>query len=94
VAYAAINVGLVFWGAAIQRRVFTVFGALGVMLYLGHVSSRVFHDSLAFTFALTLLGLALVAAGVWWQRHEVRLQQALARLLPAALQPLTRQAAV
>ena len=68
--YCLINVGLVFFGAAIGRRVFTVLGALGVSGYLGYLSHEVFHDSLLFPFALTLIGFAVVALGIWWQRHE------------------------
>lgn len=86
--YAVTNVALVFWGAALQRRVFTVLGALGVAGYLAHLSSKVFQDSLAFTFALTLLGLGVVALGVWWQRHEPAIHARLVCWLPAALQPL------
>jgi len=88
-AYAAINVALVLFGAAIGRRIFTVLGAVGVAGYLGHVSDRLFHDSVLFPFALCLLGLAIVALGVWWQRHEAPLQHRLARLMPLALRPLT-----
>lgn len=83
--YALLNVGLVFVGAAIGRRVFTVLGALGVAGYLGYLSHRVFQDSLMFPFALTLLGLGVVALGIWWQRHEVLINQRLSRWVPAAL---------
>lgn len=86
--YCLINLGLVFWGAAINRRVFTVLGGLGVAIYLGYLAGRVFQDSLAFTFVLSLLGLGVVALGVWWQRNEARLHERLARALPEALQPL------
>lgn len=86
--YALINVGLVFLGAAIGRRVFTVFGAIGVASYLGYLSYRVFQDSLLFPFALTLLGLAVVALGIWWQRREAQIHARLAGWLPAALRPL------
>ncbi len=86
--YALINVFLVFLGAAIGRRVFTVLGAIGVAGYLGYLAYRVFQDSLLFPFALTLLGLAVVALGIWWQRHEEAIHARLASWLPAALRPL------
>ena len=82
-AYCLINVALVFGGAVIGRRVFTVLGALGVAGYLGYLAHRVFQDSLLFPFALTLLGLGFVALGVWWQRHEVAIHARLSRLAPA-----------
>lgn len=88
--YCLINVGLVFWGAAINRRVFTVLGGLGVAIYLGYLAARVFQDSLAFSFVLSLLGLGVVALGVWWQRHEARIHQRLAGWLPPALKPLAQ----
>ncbi len=86
--YGAINLMLVFWGAAIGRRVFTVLGGLGVAGYVGYLSHQVFQDSLAFTFALTLLGLGVVALGVWWQRNEAAIHAALAGWLPAPLRVL------
>ena len=86
--YALINVALVFLGAAIGRRIFTVLGAIGVAGYLGYLSHKVFADSLMFPFALTLLGLAIVGLGIWWQRHEAGIHARLAGWLPAGLRPL------
>lgn len=83
--YALLNVGLIGAGALLGRRVFAVCGGLGLAGYLGYLSHKVFHDSLLFPAALTVIGLALMAAGVWWQRHEVQLQVTLRRRLPAAL---------
>lgn len=80
--YCVINLALVFGGAAIGRRVFTVLGALGVAGYLGYLSHRVFQDSLMFPFALTLLGLGFVALGVWWQRHEDAIHDRLRKYSP------------
>jgi hypothetical protein len=85
--YALINIAMVFGGAAIGRRVFTVFGALGVAGYLGYLSHRVFNNSLMFPFALTLLGLGVVALGVWWQRNETKINARLARYVPVGLRP-------
>lgn len=85
--YALINIGLVFGGAAIGRRVFTVLGAFGVAGYLGYLSHRVFRDSMMFPFALTLLGLAVIALGIWWQRNEKRIEGRLSAWLPAGLRP-------
>jgi hypothetical protein len=51
----------------LSRRVFAVFGGLGVAGYLGYLASHLFRDSLLFPFALTLIGLAVIGAGLWWQ---------------------------
>jgi hypothetical protein len=86
--YLVINVGLVAAGAVLGRRVFAVFGGLGIAMYFGHLSYRVFRDSLLFPFALTLLGLGVVAAGIWWQKNEQRISAALRRRLPAGWREL------
>ena len=85
--YALLNVALVLGGAAIGRRVFTVLGALGVAMYLGYLSHRVFRDSMLFPFALTLLGLGVVWLGVWWQKNESSVHARLARYVPEGLRP-------
>jgi hypothetical protein len=79
--YLAINVVLIAIGALLQRRVFAVFGAIGVAGYLGHLARRVFADSMLFPFALTVIGLGVIGLGILWQRHE----QAIARRLLASL---------
>lgn len=86
--YLLINVGMVALGAVLGRRVFAVFGGIGIAMYLGHLSHRVFRDSLLFPFALTVIGLGIVAAGIWWQRHEGRISAALRGRLPAAWREL------
>ncbi|PHV13190.1 DUF2157 domain-containing protein [Chitinimonas sp. BJB300] len=67
--YCVLNLGLIFIGAVLARRVFAVFGGLGVAGYLGYLAWDVFKDSLPFAFALSLIGLAVVFAGVWWNKH-------------------------
>ncbi len=82
--YALFNGGLVLFGAVIGRRIFTVLGAFGVAFYLGYLAFELFEDSLLFPLALSVLGLGLVAAGVWWQKHETAIQDRIAACLPKA----------
>jgi hypothetical protein len=94
IVYCAINVAMVFTGAVLSRRVFAVFGALGVALYLGHLASRVFANSLLFPIVLTFIGLGVIALGVLWQRSEQEISRRVRRHLPAPLRQLVeRQAA-
>jgi len=83
--YLLINILLVGAGVALVRRVFVIFGGLGISLYLGHLAFEIFQDSWFFPFALTLIGLALVGAGIWWQRNEERIGQQVEGLLPGPL---------
>ena len=86
--YCLINVAMILVGAVLSRRVFAVFGGLGVAGYLGHLSWRVFKDSLVFPFALSLIGLAIIWLGIIWQRREGEWSARLRAQLPAALREL------
>ena len=55
---------MLLFGAVIGRRVYTVFGALGIAGYLGHLSYKVFKDSLVFPVALMLIGLGILGVTV------------------------------
>jgi hypothetical protein len=72
--YCAMNVGFVVLSVLLRRRVFLVFGAIGVNAYLGHLAWRVFAHSLIFPFVLTLLGLGIIAAAVYYQRHRAAIE--------------------
>ena len=84
--YCAINVALVALAVFLGRRVYAVLGALGICGYLGYLASDVFKDVLAFSFALSAIGLAVIFAGVWLQRR----QRAISAFLDAALPPALR----
>lgn len=83
--YALFNGALVLFGAVINRRIFTVLGAMGVAGYLGYLAFELFQDSLLFPLALTAIGLTLVAVGIWWQRHEAAIHHRLRALMPESL---------
>ncbi len=83
--YCMVNVVMIGMGAALARRVFAVFGALGVALYLGHLSHTLFEDSMLFPVALTAIGLCIMGAGIVWQRNEERIGRQLRGFLPRSL---------
>jgi len=83
--YCAINLGMIVFGAILSRRVFAVFGGLGLAAYLGHLSWKVFNDSMFFPFALTLIGLAIIGVGIVWQKNEARIGASLRATLPTTL---------
>lgn len=83
--YCMLNVGLLFAGTALRRRVFVVFGGLGVAGYLGYLANRVFLDSLWFPVILSFIGLAIIWLGIIWQRHEQQLGARLRAGLPTRL---------
>jgi hypothetical protein len=86
--YLLINVVMVLIAAVLGRRVFAVFGALGVAAYLGDLAMRTFADSILFPMVLTAIGFGVVMLGVWWQRYEQRIAQSLRPYLPESLRKL------
>lgn len=91
--YCCINLLLIALGAALSRRVFAVFGGLGVAFYLGHLSYSVFKDSLLFPLALTAIGLAVIAIGIVWQRREAAIGARLRGFLPDPVRLLVERRA-
>jgi hypothetical protein len=87
-AYCGINVLMILVGAVLGRRVFAVFGGLGIAVYLGDVSWRLFRDSLVFPFALSLIGFGIIWLGVLWHRREARWSALLRGFLPVPLREL------
>ena len=91
-AYLCINLLMIGIGAVLYRRVFLVFGGLGVAGYVGHLAYQVFADSMLFPFALTALGFVVIYLGIVWQRHERAIVRALRARLPVAVRELIEQA--
>ena len=89
--YCLVNLALIAVGAMLSRRIFAVCGGLGVAGYLSHLASTVFKDSMLFPVALTVIGFAVIAVGVYWQRHEHELGVRLRAFLPAAWRELVEQ---
>jgi hypothetical protein len=93
IVYCLINVVMLFVGAVLSRRVFTVFGALGVASYLAYLAYRVFATSILFPIALTGVGFAVIYLGILWQRYEQEISLRLRSHLPPALRKLIEERA-
>lgn len=85
--YLLVNLLLLVNGALLMRRVFAVFAAFGILAYLGHLT-LLFKNSLVFPVALAAVGLGVVFLGIFWQRNERRIHDALLKLLPARIRTL------
>lgn len=89
--YCLLNVGLLLMSVILMRRAYAVFGALGISIYLGHLADVVFKDSLLFPFALSLIGIAIISAGLLYHRKRemitawitAHLPESVLRLRPA-----------
>ena len=86
--YCLINLGLVFLSVLLKRRVFIVFGAMGVFVYLSHLAYVFFEDSLLFPFALTVLGVGIIYLGVVYQRNQEKLDRFILGLVPPSVRQL------
>jgi hypothetical protein len=86
--YMFINLLIIGTGVILTRKVFVLFGALGICIYLGHLAYQVFQFSYLFPVALTLMGIGIIYLGVLWQKNEARMTQKLRALLPAPIKAL------
>lgn len=86
--YCLINVGLLFLSVYLMRRVYAIFGVLGIACYLGYLADEVFQDSLLFPLALSAIGLAIIGGGILYFRRRQDIASWLATNLPPAAQKL------
>jgi hypothetical protein len=89
--YCLFNIGLLFVAVVLMRRVYAVFGTIGITLYLGHLANVVFKDSLMFPFALSMIGIAVIAAGLFYHRRQDAIAAWLSANLPSAVLRLRPQ---
>jgi len=86
--YCLINLTLIMISVLFQRKVFIVFGAIGVFGYIGHLAEKVFADSLLFPVALCVIGCLIMFFGIQYQRHYKSIETYLANAIPDNLRRL------
>ncbi len=86
--YCVVNLLMIFFGVLVIRRVFVIFGAIGVSIYIGHLALDIFRDSWLFPIVLTLFGLFVVYLGILWQKNELAITSKIRSFLPEALRKL------
>jgi hypothetical protein len=83
--YCLVHLTLIVISLVIPRRVFLIFGGLGVFGYLCEETYSYFRNSVAFPFVLTFIGIAIIVTAMKFKKNEAALQQRVAAWLPRKL---------
>lgn len=83
--YCGLNLGFLVVSVILNRRVFAVFGTIGVLVYLGHLSYTLFAGSLLFPLALSFLGIGVIVGGIQYHRNRNRIDAYLRGFIPESL---------
>jgi hypothetical protein len=83
--YCLINIAMIGFSLFLNRRIYAVFGAIGVASYLGYLASEVFRDVILFSFALSAIGLGVIGLGLLLHRNRARLVAAVDTAVPPGL---------
>jgi hypothetical protein len=86
--YCLLNLFFIFAGVLLRRRIFLIYGAIGVNAYLVQLSYGIFKDSVIFPFVLTALGLGVIAVAVKYQRNRTAIDLWLESLIPESVRAL------
>ena len=86
--YCGFNIALIGLGVFLFRRVYAVFGGIGVAIYLGVLAFAVMRNTFAFGLALSAIGVVIVFAALALEKRKTRLSAWLDARLPSALRAL------
>ncbi len=65
-----------------------VFGVIGIGEFLSRLSYELFKDSKLFPFALTLIGLLIIASGIMYQKKRHSIENVMNKLIPEGIKKL------
>jgi len=80
--YCLINVLLILVSVLLQRKVFLIFGVLGVFGYIGSLFFRYFYESTFFPFILSGIGVLIIFLGTVYSKHHRKFEQKLLDWVP------------
>jgi hypothetical protein len=83
--YCLLNLFFIVVSVVLRRRVFLVYGAIGVNLYLGTLAYRVFENSVLFPLVLTALGLSIIWLAVKYQRNRTEIDARISSWIPESV---------
>ena len=83
--YCLINIGMIGFSLFLNRRIYAVFGAIGVATYLGYLANEVFKDVIMFSFALSAIGLGVIGLGLLLHRNRPKMVAAMDNIVPQSL---------
>jgi hypothetical protein len=83
--YCLIHLLMIAIAVILRRKVFLVFGGIGVFLYLSQEAAIYFRNSFGFTLSLTVIGVLFILAGIAYTKNEIRIRARLSPLLPGRI---------
>jgi hypothetical protein len=78
-----INILMILFSIFINRNVFLVFGTIGLTEFLGRLSWEFFKGSAFFPIALTIIGILLIASGMFFQKNKKKIDENIVNKLPS-----------
>ena len=85
--YFLINLSMLVLGTAIKRKVFLVFGVLGIIGYFIHLS-MLFKNSFIFPIVLGFFGLIIIQGGIKYKKNEKFIRNKILSFLPKKLKTI------
>ena len=73
--YLLIHIALIGISLLLKRKVFVVFGAIGIFGYLSNEAYSHFRNSVAFPFVLSVIGISLIFLAMQYKRNERALEE-------------------
>jgi len=81
----AVNLALMLLSVLLQRKVFLIFGAIGVIAYLSHLAYVVFKDWMMFPIALSGIGLGIIYLAVRYQKNQEHIEARVKSWVPESM---------